>query len=395
VRLELQYSWRGNCRRGAAAALLLWALTAIGAAAPSDTSESQARQELEELRDKMAQVQARLRSDQSRRGDAEARIEALDREIARLAASMRDIEHEQAAAREEIAALERRRQELDRRLAAQKQHVAALAYSTYVMGRQSHLKLFLNQQDASVVNRLLGYHDYIVTARSRVVERINAWTAEVAELAGRHRHRNAELQSLQMRHESEREAARAGRQEREAALAALDERIVSSRQELARLKENEQQLQRLLREIRDYLAARASRTPAEGAFRRMKGKMRLPVSAPIDAGYGQPRETGVRWDGIMFRPDNGADVSAIFEGRVVFADWLRGFGLLLIVDHGDGFMSLYSHNESLFKQVGDWVETREVIAVVGTSGGLDRPGLYFEIRQDGEPQNPLSWCQKA
>jgi len=161
------------------------------------------------------------------------------------------------------------------------------------------------------------------------------------------------------------------------------------------LKENEQQLQRLLREIRDYLAARASRTPAEGAFRRMKGKMRLPVSAPIDAGYGQPRETGVRWDGIMFRPDNGADVSAIFEGRVVFADWLRGFGLLLIVDHGDGFMSLYSHNDSLFKQVGDWVETREVIAVVGTSGCLDRPDLYFEIRQDGEPQNPLSWCQKA
>lgn len=363
--------------------------------APSKASEAQTRQELEDLRARMAQVQSRLKAEQSERSDVEDRIEALDREIARLAKNIRRIKDERAAVRDEIERLNRRNEELGGMLSAQEETVANLAYSTYVMGRQSHLKLFLNQQNPSVVDRMMGYHDYVVAARSRTIERINAWAEEVAELAAERRARENELESLGAQYRSEQEAMQERRRERETALAALKERIASSKDELARLKENEARLEQMLQEIRDYLASRSSRRLTEDAFRDMKGKMKLPVSAPIDAGYGEPRDTGVRWDGIMFRPEGGTDVNAIFEGRVVFADWLRGFGLLLIIDHGDGFMSLYSHNESLFKQVGDWVDTDDVVATVGTSGGLDRPGLYFEIRHQGEPQDPLSWCQKA
>lgn len=400
MRVALQHSLRGIRRFGAATVLAIWALTVVGALAQSDApsapaSEAQTREELEELRDRMAQVQARLEADRSERTDVEDRIEALDREIASLAGNLRRIEREQAAVRDEIARLTRRSEELGAKLSAHKETVANLAYSTYVMGRQSHLKLFLNQQDPSVVNRMMGYHDYIVAARSRMIEQINAWSAEIDELAAERRARKDKLQALGDRFRAEQEAVRERRREREAALAALNERIAGSKEELARLKENEARLEQVLQEIQDYLAADASRRLKEGAFREMQGKMKLPVAAPIGAGFGQPRETGVRWDGIMFRPEAGADVNAIFQGRVVFADWLRGFGLLLIIDHGDGYMSLYSHNESLFKQVGDWVETGEAVATVGTSGGLDRPGLYFEIRHQGEPQNPLSWCQKA
>lgn len=365
---------------------------AFGAAAADEPAgEGETQAELADLRARIEAVQERIEADRSERSDAEKRIETLDRKIADLAVEIRELETQQAAARGEMDRLDRRMAELRDRLTAQKSRVADLAYSTYVMGRQSHLKLFLNQQDPAVINRMMGYHDYILAARARVIGRINGWASEVATLTREQAERQDELDGLAARRQSEQEALQARRGERKEALAAVEARIASSQDELSRLKENEQQLKQILKELQ----GRSTREVAKGAFRRMRGKLRLPVSAPISAKYGQRRATGVAWDGIMFRPHNGQEVSAIFEGRVVFADWLRGFGLLLIIDHGDGFMSLYSHNETLFKQIGDWVDTGEVIATVGTSGGLDKPGLYFEIRQDGEPQNPFSWCQRA
>lgn len=368
-------------------------MLAAGAAAQPDLSREEAEQELEALRERIEAVQDGLEEDRSERGEMESRIERLEREIAGLAESIRDTERKQAAVRGEIERLDERTRELRRQMAAQKARVAELAYSTYVMGRQSQLKLFLNQQEPAEISRMLGYHDYIVAARARTIERINGWAAEIAALAEEQEARQGELEALETELRSEQETRQARRAEREAALAALDERITSSEAELARLRANEDRLQAVIEEIEQYLASRSARGITEGAFREMKGRLRLPVAAPIASSFGETRSTGVRWDGIMFRPEGGAEVEAIFEGRVVYADWLRGFGLLLIIDHGEGYMSLYSHNESLFKQVGDWVDTGEVISIVGTSGGLDRPGLYFEIRNNGEPQNPLSWCQ--
>lgn len=378
---------------GGAAVIAAWLLAVAGAAAQSEPSKDQVERELQELRDRMEAVQSRLQEDRGERDDLEKRVESLDRDIAGLAEKIRRTEQEQSELREEIERLQERQRELRRRMAGQKERVAELAYSSYVMGRQSQLKLFLNQQSPAVINRMLGYHDYIVAARARTIEQISVWAAEVADLTGEQEARERELAALAAEYRSGRQAIEKRRAERESALAALNERIAGSEDELARLRENENQLRGVLEEIEDYLATRSSRSVTKGAFRDMKGRLRLPVDAPIAAGFGDARNTGVRWDGIMFHPESGADVRAIFEGRVVFADWLRGFGLLLIIDHGDGFMSLYSHNEALFKQVGDWVATEEVISTVGTSGGLDRPGLYFEIRNNGEPQNPLSWCR--
>jgi len=358
-------------------------------------SREEAQQELEALRDRIETVRERLQADRGERSGLEQRVEALDREIAVQAAEIRRLERRQAGVREEIRRLDERKRALREQMAAQRERVAELAYSSYVMGRQSQLKLFLNQQNPAVINRMLGYHDYIVAARARTIERINGWAAEIDALSEEQQARRAELQTLVAERRAEQEALESRRGERAEALAALNERIVSAEDRLTRLKENESRLQEVIEEIDAYLASRPAGGATKGAFREMKGRLRLPVAAPIDAGFGESRSTGVRWDGIMFRPDGGAEVRAVFEGRVVFADWLRGFGLLLIIDHGDGYMSLYSHNESLFKQVGDRVETGEVIATVGTSGGLDRPGLYFEIRDDGEPQNPLSWCRKG
>lgn len=367
---------------------------AAATVAQSGTPETVTEEDLEGLRARIQAVQENLDADRSERSEAEQRIEALDRGIAGLAVAIRDKEREQDGIQKEIARLETKVQELQRRLGAHKEQVAHLAYSAYVMGRQSQLKLFLNQQDPTVINRMLGYHDYIIAARARTIGQINGWAAEVEALSEEQSARRNALEALEIEYRSEQDRLGVRRKEREVALAAINARISSSENELSGLKENEQRLQQILRELKEQMA-QSSRRVKVGAFRSMRGKLRLPVSAPIAVGFGEPRRTGIRWDGIMFRPENGDEVKAIFEGRVVYADWLRGFGLLLIIDHGDGFMSLYSHNESLFKRIGDWVDTEEVIATVGTSGGLDRPGLYFEIRRDGEPQNPLSWCQRA
>ena len=368
-------------------------LGAAGAAGSADVSQTQ--EKLDKLRARMQEVQVRLEHEQGQRSEAEKRIEALDREVSAMAAKIHGNQQQQAATRKEIERLDHKAQDLRERLAAQKDRVARLAYSTYVMGRQSRLKLFLNQKDPAVINRMLGYHDYIVAARARTVDQINDWASQVAALSREQQSRQDELRALEMEYQSGQNALENRREERKTALAAVKSRITSSTDELSRLKANESHLEQVLEALKKYLAEQQSRRVVEGAFRSMKGKLRFPVAGPIVAHFGDQRSTGVRWDGIMFRPRDGAEVRAIFDGRVVYADWLRGFGLLLIIDHGDGFMSLYSHNDSLYKQVGDWVGAGEVIATVGTSGGLDKPGLYFEIRHDGEPQNPLSWCQRA
>jgi len=401
----IQQFWRGNAPRTrpragrqrllAATFVITAAAATAPAAQPAEGTGVEARQRLEALRERIDGVVEQLAADRGERDRTEARIEALDREIAELATALRRVGRRRDGIEEELARLEQRRGDLRRRLAVQQGIIADLAYSTYVMGRQNHLKLFLSQTDPAAINRMLGYHDYIVAARARAIERINEWASELEAVSVEARERREELDALAAEQRSAKQELESRRSERVQALAALSERIASSGRELERLRENESRLQRVLEELQAHLAEQAPSQEVEGAFREMKGRLRLPVSAPIDAGFGEPRNTGVRWDGVLFRPEAGAEVKSIFRGRVVFADWLRGFGLLLIVDHGDGYMSLYSHNQTLFKRVGDRVATGEVVATVGTSGGLDRPGLYFEIRNDGEPQNPLSWCQRS
>ncbi|NNG14001.1 MAG: peptidoglycan DD-metalloendopeptidase family protein, partial [Gammaproteobacteria bacterium] len=154
-------------------------------------------------------------------------------------------------------------------------------------------------------------------------------------------------------------------------------------------------LETLMEGLRDALADVPANAGQRKAFKSQRGRLRLPVRGKITANYGSRRKAGgFRWQGVMIRAKQGADVKAVSHGRVAFADWLRGFGLMVIVDHGDGYMSLYGHNESLYVETGDWVEAGDVVSAVGSSGGQKRAGLYFEIRANGKPTNPLRWCKR-
>ena len=184
------------------------------------------------------------------------------------------------------------------------------------------------------------------------------------------------------------------RRERNAVVAALEKGIGSRQQRLAGMKQDEGRLKQLLRGIGKVVSAEPASGGPELRFGHMRGKLALPLRGSISAHFGQTRSgTDFPWQGLFLNAAEGTEVRAIFPGRVAFADWLRGFGLLLILDHGDGFMSLYSHNQLLFRQVGEWVEMGDPIALVGSSGGQTNAGLYFEVRKNGEPLNPLIWCK--
>jgi len=176
-------------------------------------------------------------------------------------------------------------------------------------------------------------------------------------------------------------------------LADLHRTISGQGQELERLRENEHRLESLLEELRAQPAP--DMTQEVIAFDELKGRLPWPARGSLASKFGTPRKSGaLKWQGVIIAAAGGQDVTAISRGRVVYADWLRHFGLLLIIDHGNGYMSLYGHNQSLFKERGDWVEAGETIASVGDSGGHAETGLYFEIRRRGTPVNPVQWCRK-
>jgi septal ring factor EnvC (AmiA/AmiB activator) len=238
------------------------------------------------------------------------------------------------------------------------------------------------------------YQRYLQAAR---IGRINALNAELEELTRLERTIDRKASALRRlrREKSEiRQHLDINRREHEALLAHLDTEIEDGETTLARMRGDEQKLEALVAGLREELESIPALEEQAQSFASLRGTLQWPSSGRLLHQFGAKRESDNQsWQGVLIGTDTGAPVTAVSHGRVAFADWLRGFGLLLIIDHGEGYMSLYGRNQSLFKEVGDWVAAGELIAVVGTSGGEEETGLYFEIRNNGIPMNPARWCQ--
>jgi septal ring factor EnvC (AmiA/AmiB activator) len=368
--------------------LLCAALCAPAQAAPDREAELRA------LRSRIGELQRQLESDQQNRGVRQRELENVEREISTLHTGLREARREIEQHNAAISEFDARRRRSEDQMLSRRDEISRLVYSSYLLGSNSYLKMLLNQEDPATLGRMLGYYRYMSAARVQRVESLQRSLRELDEILarlGQERERLREAEAEKQRRQGQLEARR---DERRRILDRLDEKISGGADELSRLKRDEQRLQSLVKELKQYLADLPAEAGPRKPFAEMRGKLSLPVRAPISARFGEPKAAGGgRWQGLLLSADEGASVRAVYRGRVAFADWLRGFGLLLILDHGDGYMSLYSHNQLLLKQVGDWVETSEPIARVGTSGGLRDAGLYFEIRQDGRPRNPLRWCR--
>ena len=384
--------------RGLRVLALAIALAAPGAAVPASTDDANAapasEARLAGVRQRIAELAHRLQREVSERDGLAMRLRDSETAAAGLRAELRAIEERASRARSRVAKLHARAGELDQRLTHDLALLAAGIRTGYALGRRDRIKLLLNQQDPTTVSRVLAYHGYFTRARAARVAALRDTLAEAREIEGALAAQTAHLEELRRDKSGAIAALEREREQRRELLAAIDGRIADRSRRLARLRADEKQLAALVEGLRRQLADIPLTLDRSRGFATLAGHLPWPAKGKLRHRFGQRRQGALRWRGVLVGAAAGSPVRAIRRGRVAYADWLRGYGLLLIIDHGDGYMSLYGHNQSLFKQPGDWVEDGEPVAAVGDSGGSARAGLYFEIRRRGKPVDPLRWLAR-
>jgi septal ring factor EnvC (AmiA/AmiB activator) len=261
------------------------------------------------------------------------------------------------------------------------------------MGRDAHVKVLLSQQNPQTVSRVMAYYDYFFAARTDLLASYRETLAGLEQLETEISQTSGRLEDTMRTLQQQREALADAQVARKQAVAGLSADIASKGSQLQQLERDRGKLEELLKALEEAVAN--LKVPADyQAFAAARGKMPWPLAGQPSNRFGTSRNAGkMRWQGLTIPAREGTPVHAIHHGRVVYADWFRGSGLLLIIDHGDGYMSLYAHNQSLLREVGEWVTAGTPIGTVGSSGGLDKPALYFEIRHNGKPTNPSAWCR--
>ena len=377
--------WRRRC----CLPLLLLA-AAAGAGEEPDTREKQA--ELEALRAEIQAVQQQLARDLGQRDQLTGELRMAERELAAAASALREVNIQIDFKQDRLSELEAEQRARRARLGSEREALATQVRAAYLAGREEKMKLLLNQQDPATFGRVLVYYDYLNRERTerietvleqltRLVELESEIAAEVADLARVREQRAELLQRLE-----------ASRDQRATVLASLEQSIRTRNAELDALQRDEKALADLVASLLDVFADIPDRLSDQVAFNSLRGKLSWPADGRLVARFGQPRAEGrMRWNGMMIAAEPGTPVRAVSHGRVAYADWLPHYGLLLILEHGDGYLSLYGHNQTLYKEVGDWVVPGEIVAAMGDSGGQQRAALYFEIRHNKDVQDPARW----
>ncbi|HSM30402.1 MAG TPA: peptidoglycan DD-metalloendopeptidase family protein [Woeseiaceae bacterium] len=350
-------------------------------------------QELEEVREKISDLKESMDKSARDRDRLTEDLQNAEVAIAEKRLRLQDLERERAWSAKRLAELDAAIAEREAELALETDHLAAQVRAAYMSGNQEKLKLLLNQRDPAMLGRMMAYYRYFNDYRA---DNIGAVTAKLRELAGMHSEVAAEearLADLARSRSAELEKLAAAQAERQALLAALKERMAAEGREIERLAAQEKDLARLIAELTSILSDYP--ITSEEPFSEHRGRLTWPVAGTLLRDFGQPRVGGeLKWNGVVLAAPRGREVRSVYHGRVAFADWLAGMGLLVIVDHGEGYMTLYGYNETILKNAGDWVAPGDVIATVGDSGGQSEAGLYFEIRQGTRPLNPRRWVTR-
>ncbi len=377
---------------------LLLALVLAGSAAPAadDPNPAKAEAELKAVRSQIDKVRAEMERDAGRRDKLAREIEESEQTVSSARGALDKLKRERAlhtARRAELAA-QRRGEESE--LGERREALAGQIRAASMIGQQEPVKLLLNQRDPGQTGRVLTYYQYFGRARAAQIAAINSHLAELATLDVALAEEEARLTALEEQQKGELSRLQTARERRGRALVSLEAESKNRAKEFERLKEQQSGLEKLVRELRRALE-RIDKFPTDSkdAFAKLRGKLSWPVAGKLIASFGQTRAGGVKWDGVLVSGAQGTAVRAVYHGRVVYADWLSGLGLLTIIDHGDGYLSLYGHNERLYKEVGERVTAGDTIATVGDSGGRSTPALYFEIRKAGRPIDPKPWFKSA
>ena len=355
---------------------------------------AQKEAELKKVKSRIERVRKNVNQDIEKRDRLSAQLRDAELGVQQARRGLEALRAERIAAESRLKELEREQAERDRELAAERGALAGELRTAYVNGREEQLKLLLNQQDPAEFGRMLAYYGYFGRARADRIGNIRDKLEHLALVREQIAAESARLQGLESQQEKELAALRSAQQQRTRTVQAIESQIKSQGGELKRLESQAKGLEKLIADLRKAL--RNVPVAKQAPFEPLRGKLPWPVQqGKVLARFGQPRAGGsMRWQGMMIGTDRGARVRAPFAGRVVYADWLPGMGLMIVLDHGGGYLSLYGHNEEVFRSVGDAVAAGDVIGAVGDSGGHNQPALYFEVRRGREPVNPENWLQR-
>lgn len=371
-----------------------WSLTTLAQPVTAQSlSKAEAQARLDDLQHEITLLHRALEEARSEHRREQQEIRALDLEIDGTSREVRTLERRQAELRTALGELEKARETQLASMGQRQEQLAEILQSAYRLDRNSRLKLVLNQDDPAQLNRMLAYYEYF---NRRHVENIALLRESLEALEQTHlaiSDRLTSIEATRVQLGAALERLNGQRESRLQLIAELDSRIGDDEARLRELEQNREDLARLLERLEDALADIPADLGARLGVSQQKGHLPMPATGRVHHAFGQRRAGSLYWQGWLIGVEPGTAVHSIAYGRVAFADWLRGYGLMLIIDHGDGFLSLYGNNESLLAEVGDWVEPGEPISVVGSNPGMSQ-GLYFELRKDGKAVDPAAWIKR-
>ncbi|UCB55901.1 MAG: peptidoglycan DD-metalloendopeptidase family protein [Thiotrichales bacterium] len=367
-----------------------------GSVFAADNDEFQRYQKkLERVQQSINKVKQHLKSTRYKRGHVVTDLKQLEGEISKNSAALGETEAKIDGLSSKISDLRGELSGLQEKLDKQRQRLSAQLRAAYAIGRQQQVKMFLNQQDPAEMGRVMVYFDYLNRAREQQIREFLHSIEEKRRVEAELQTALDDQQDAMDTRRKQKKSLLSQRLKRNELLARLERQISNQEQNLTELEGSRNRIEDLLMSLGELLADIPQSPSDSRPFKKQKGKLPWPASGPFLASYGEARKQGgLKWNGVLISTKHGTPVRAISRGRVAFADWLQGFGFITIIDHGDGYMSLYGHNETLVKQAGEWVNASEVIATSGDSGGQPMPGVYFEIRSRGKPVNPSQWCSR-
>ena len=393
----------------------------------AEKKPEQTKQALTDLQQRLESLKKELDDSKEAHKDAADALKESERAISEANKKLYEINQRQQENKKTLAKLASESDKTNLSLAQQQKLLSGQLYQQYMHGQQSYIQMILQSERPSEIARDIHYFSYVAKARAEIIQKMQGNLAKITKLNEETAQALKAVAELKQRQMDERRALQQQKQEKSKVVKSLSQQIATQRSEIKKLNRDEKRLSQLVERLARIVPAKqrtnntknitpknatpddpanepsskkivASNTAMpsdefEGAnFATLKGKLKLPVRGDVTNRFGASREdSGISWKGLFIKAGEGSDVKSVASGRIVFADWLRGFGNLVIVDHGGGYMSLYGNNQAILKQIGDVVRGGDTIASVGNSGGNESHGVYYELRRQSKPFDPMSW----
>ena len=365
--------------------------TSLANAQNSDNEKAKAKNnaKLNDVQQAIARQESTIFKTSKARKKLEKQLKQDDLAIATTVKSINQTKKNLTAASNKISKLEQEKQRLTQQKRKQEQLLAKQLRSAYTTGQHDYLKLILNQEQSEKIQRTISYYKYLNKARIQEIDDFKTTISTLLQVTTEHQEEVTQLEVLKKSQLQQKLNLNNNKLQRKKTITALGKKLLTSNQRLAKLKAEENNLTAALQKLEALIRAEIDLA----GLSKLKNKLAWPIKGRLIRSFGSKKQGYLKWKGVLLSAPVGRQVRTIHSGTILFSDWLKGYGLLTVIDHGKGYMSLYAHNQALLKSVGDRVETGEPIALVGQSGGQDQTGLYFEIRHQGKAVNPKLWCR--